>query len=257
LQSQFPEVLEEMEQMQTRLVELQALFAAADDEDFEDSDDTGVLPSSEVKNKKDDLKVATAEWKAQLKLVKDLANNLFVELKAANHLPKGEKKSFYCTEGFAQGDPQFVNGHRILELVNQVNHVSEYIFPLKDAIRAGQQAFDRANSIGTSLERHKLLEDEVRTLRATIKAIEGKRDELVQSARAKISIDEARLVIIERLRQTLLDIYQAYLRADQRACVKAIENLWGKYAVTAKTIEADRDEAAEQLQAFLVELGYE
>ncbi len=36
-----------------------------------------------------------------------------------------------------------------------------------------------------------------------------------------------------------------------------IENLWGKYAVTAKVIEADRDAAAEQLQAFLTELGYE
>jgi type I restriction enzyme M protein len=102
-----------------------------------------------------------------------------------------------------------------------------------------------------------VLEDEVRGLRSTIKAIEGKRDELVQSARAKISIDEAREVIIERLRQTLLDIYQAYLRADQRACVKVIENLWGKYAVTAKVIEADRNVAAAQLQAFLVELGYE
>jgi type I restriction enzyme M protein len=36
-----------------------------------------------------------------------------------------------------------------------------------------------------------------------------------------------------------------------------IENLWGKYTVMTKTIEVDRDEAAEQLQAFLVELGYE
>jgi type I restriction enzyme M protein len=106
------------------------------------------------------------------------------------------------------------------------------------------------------LQRHKVLEDEVRSLRSTIKA-EGKRDELVQSARAKISVDEAREVIIDRLRQTLLDIYQAYLRADQRDCVRSIENLWGKYAVTAKTIEIDRDEAAEQLQAFLVELGYD
>ncbi len=52
--------------------------------------------------------------------------------------------------------------------------------------------------------------------RSTIKAIEGKRDELVQSARAKISVDEAREVIIDRLRQTLMDIYQAYLRADQQ-----------------------------------------
>jgi type I restriction enzyme M protein len=36
-----------------------------------------------------------------------------------------------------------------------------------------------------------------------------------------------------------------------------IEDLWGKYAVTAKTIEIDQDEAAEQLQVFLMELGYE
>jgi type I restriction enzyme M protein len=36
-----------------------------------------------------------------------------------------------------------------------------------------------------------------------------------------------------------------------------IENLWGKYAVTARQIEAERDAASAQLQAFLVELGYE
>lgn len=54
-----------------------------------------------------------------------------------------------------------------------------------------------------------------------------------------------------------MDIYETYLRADQRACIRAIENLWGKYAVTAKEIEAERDEASRQLQAFLVELGYE
>ena len=47
------------------------------------------------------------------------------------------------------------------------------------------------------------------------------------------------------------------LRADQRACIAAIENLWGKYAVTAKQIEAERDDAARALQAFLLELGYE
>ena len=50
--------------------------------------------------------------------------------------------------------------------------------------------------------------------------------------------------------------FQHYLRADQRACVAAVENLWRKYAVTAKQIEAQRDAAAEQLQAFLMELGY-
>ena len=47
LQSQFPEVLEELEQAQARLAELQALFSAADDDDFEDTEDTGVMAGSE------------------------------------------------------------------------------------------------------------------------------------------------------------------------------------------------------------------
>ncbi len=194
LQSQFPDVLEELEQMQTRLAELQALFAAADEEDFEDSEDTGVMGSDQVKS----LKTSLKEARGQARLCKR--------------------------------DPNLGNWTKF-----------QY----------------QAEQLEVQLARHKVLEDEVRGLRSMIKAIEGKRDELVQSARVKISVDEAREVIVERLRQTLLDIYQAYLRADQRACVRAIENLWGKYAVTAKTIEADRDTAATQLQEFLVELGYE
>lgn len=194
LQSQFPEVLEALEQAQTRLAELQALFAAADEEEFEDSEETGVMGSDQVKS----LKASLKEAKGQVRLCKK--------------------------------DPN-----------------------LGDWTKWQHQA----EQCEAQLTRHKLLEDEVRGLRATIKGIEGKRDELVMSARAKISTEEAQGVIIERLRQTLMDIYGAYLRADQRACVKAIENLWGKYAVTARQIEAEQDAAAAQLQAFLVELGYD
>jgi type I restriction enzyme M protein len=56
LQSQFPDILEDQEQTRTRLAELQALFAAADDDDFEDTDDTGVLPSDEAKAVKATIK---------------------------------------------------------------------------------------------------------------------------------------------------------------------------------------------------------
>jgi type I restriction enzyme M protein len=257
LQSQFPQVLQELEQSQTRLAELQALFAAAGEEDFEDADDTGVLPGDEVKSKKEELKTYTAEWKAQLKLIKNLAADLFTELNAADLLPAGSKKGFYCTEGFNQQNPQFNNGQRIIDLANQQTHSSDYIASLASSMQPGQKAFDCADSITTSLECHKALEDEVKTVRATIKGIENKRDELVQSAREKITNDEARTVIVERLRRLLMNTYGAYLRADQRACIKAIENLWNKYAVTAKAIEAERDSASEQLRAFLVELEYD
>ncbi|MDQ7014847.1 MAG: class I SAM-dependent DNA methyltransferase [Gammaproteobacteria bacterium] len=257
LQSQFPAVLAELEKAQARLAELQALFAAASEDDFEDTEESGVMAGEEVKGKKDDLKKADIEWKAQLKTLKALAGNLFIEIKGVGLLPKGKKKGTYCVEGFTQKDPQFENGQRIIDLATEVNHQSEYANQIVDAITQGQLAFGRAETISKSLERHKMLEDEMKAFKVTIKDIEGKRDELVESARAKINNDEARTVIIERLQQVLMNTYQAYLRADQRACIKAIENLWSKYAVTAKTIEAERDDASKKLQAFMVELGYE
>lgn len=257
LQSQFSEVLDELEQCQTRLTDLQALFTAADTEDFEDADDTGVLPADEVKNKKGELKTFTAEWKARLKQTKELAGNIFIELKAAELLPRAAKKAHYCSDGLTAKEPQFANGRRILELAEETGLTSEYAEQLTDAIEQGQLAYEHATRISTGLERHKALEDEVKSQRATIKGIENKRDELVQSARDKINNDDARTVIIKRLHQLLMDTYRTYLRADQRACIRAIENLWNKYAVTARTIEAERDTASKQLQAFLVELGYE
>ncbi|WP_129560962.1 type I restriction-modification system subunit M [Paraburkholderia dokdonensis] len=193
LQSQFPEVLAELEQQHARLAELQALFAAASEEDFEDSDDTGVLPADEVKA----LKASLKEAKGMMKLAK---------------------------RDTAFGD---WNSYRA-----------------------------EAERIEPQLARHKALEDEAKGLRAAIKSTEAKKDELVEQARLKISNDEARQVIVERLGKLLFESYRQYLRADQRACIAAVENLWGKYAVTAKQIEAARDEAAKALQDFLVELGY-
>lgn len=194
LRSQFPEVLEEQEQAQTRLAELQALFIAANEEDFEDSDDTGVMTSDQVK----DLKARLRDAKGQARLCKR--------------------------------DPA-----------------------LGDAARWQQQA----EQLDAQLARHKVLEDEAKTLKKAIKTIEQKRDELAASARGKISVSDARTIIIERLQQHLLNIYRIYLRAEQRACIKALENFWSKYAVTARQIEAERELAAQELQAFLVELGYE
>ena len=175
------------------LAELQALFAAADDEDFEDSDDTGVMTSEQVK----DLKTRLKDAKGQAKLCKR--------------------------------DPN-----------------------LGDAAEWQQ----KAEQLEAQLAWHKALEDESKTLKKTIKTIEQKRDELAANARQKISTNEARDIIIERLQQHLLNIYNRYLRAEQRACVTAADNLWSKYAVTARQIEAERDQAAQQLQVFLMELGY-
>lgn len=192
LQSQFPELLAEMEQKRLRVAELTVLFAAADEEDYEDSDDTGVLPGDEVKTLKAELK----EYSAQAKLAKKENRNASAFLA-------------------------------------------------------------RAKAAEEKLARHKGLEDEARQLKNDLRASEKKQEELVAAARAKIKQEEARKVIIERLHRLLIQTYEGYLRADQRACLAAIENLYGKYAVTAKEIEKKRDEEGKRLKVFLRELGYE
>jgi type I restriction enzyme M protein len=257
LQSQFPEILVELERQHARLAELQALFAAASEEDFEDSDDTGVLPADEVKALKEELKEANAERKVQLKTLKDAATTLYSEIKVKGLLPaKAEKKAFYTSDGFAQNAANFGNGQRVLDLTASIVFNSSTMEVVKQAISLGQIAKAEVDRLEIKLATHKALEDEAKQLKADVRATERSRDELVERAREKISRDEARLIIVERLGKLLIDSFRQYLRADQRACIAAIENLWGKYAVTARQIEAGRDEAAGRLRGFLVELGY-
>lgn len=194
LQSQFPEVLAEVEKNRQRLDELAALFAAADEEDYDDSDNTGVLPGDDVKR----LKTALKELNAQAKLAKKEAR-------------KGDW-STYTAE---------------------------------------------AAEIEKRLARHKALEEEVRDLKGAVRSTEKKKEDLIAAARSKINPDEAKRVILDRLHRVLCETYEGYLRADQRACLAALENLYAKYAVTAKEIEAGRDAAAAKLKAFLRELGYD
>ncbi len=113
-----------------------------------------------------------------------------------------------------------------------------------------------AEADGSRLARHKALEDEAKQLKADLRATEKKQEELVAAAREKIDRDEARSVILDRLHRLLVQTYEGYLRADQRACLAALENLHAKYAVTAKDIEQRRDAAAAKLKGFLGELGY-
>jgi type I restriction enzyme M protein len=192
LQNQFPKLLEEMDRKRMRLAELSALFAAADEEDYEDTDDTGVLPGTEVKALKAELK----------------------EVRAQAKLAKKEKRD-----------------------------ASEFIA--------------RAANAEQRLANHKSLEDEARQLNADLNATEKRQEELVAAARSKIDRDNARRIILERLHRLLLGTYESYLRADERACITAFENLHAKYAVTARAVEAKRESAAGKLKRFLMELGYE
>ena len=255
LQSQFPEVLAEMEAKRARLNELAALFAAADEEDFEDEDDIGVLPSEQVKALKSELKEQNADYKQSFKELKTLVDDLFAEINAAGVLPERHKKADFTVKG-SQAAPDFDSAQAILQLAEQLGFHSERIDLIVERMQGGQEAFEHAQTRVSRLERHNAFANEAKQLKADLRATEKKQDELVEAARAKIDRDEARKVIIERLHRRLMQSYESYLRADQRACLAALDNLRAKYATTAADIEQRRNEATAKLKGFLGELGY-
>lgn len=255
LKSQFPEVLAEMDAKRTRLLELAALFAAAEVEDYEDEDDVGVLPGDQVKALKGELKELNATYKQHFKDLKALVTDLFAELKAAGQIPKARRKGDFTVKG-TQAVPQFGTAEVILNFAREVGFVSEREKDIRKSMQDGREALERAQARAVRLERHKGFEDEAKQLKADLRATEKKQDELVEAARGKIDRDEARKVIIDRLHRLLVQTYESYLRADQRACLAALENLHAKYATTTVQIEQRRNAATAELKGFLGGLGY-
>jgi len=226
LQSQFSDVLEQIEKDHARIAELEGLFAASDEEDAEDDEsENSVLPKATVKSLKDEKKELGGELRGLKKNLKIYQRDL---------------------KRMGQGDTLFSeNGHA--DLQHEVTVAEERV----------TYVTSRVETIDQQLEQHTELEQELKTLKANIREVEKKKDELVSAARAKISEDEAKALILERFKCLLTERFDSYLRQYQRDFIAAIENLHDKYAATAKMILVERDREAEQLNQFLVELGYE
>jgi len=256
LQSQFPEVLKKIEQDQARIAELEGLFSAADAEDAEEDEETGILPSEQVKTYKDEKKEQDAIWKARLKLTKSLIGDLYTLLNKDDLIPKRKKKGWF-SEGLTSKESNFAVATRILEIAEASGKHQDEIEALRATQSEGQAAKQRSDQIVERLQAHSNVEDELKSLKAGIKQVEKQKDDLVTQARANISEDEAKQLILERFRHVLSERFDSYLRQYQRAFIASIENLWDKYAVTTEQILTERDAAAAQLDTFLKELGYE
>jgi type I restriction enzyme M protein len=253
LQSQFPELVEELANKRVRPEELQALFAAADDEDFEDDEDSGVIAGSEVKRLKEEAKALGAQLKEMTKAAKAAAVDLAVALSGRLHasVTRGGLKL-----GGTLTDPDFDGAKRITGIAVKAQADDLFVAPMRTLAEEGPVTVGLMTTIAARLERHKGLEDEAKTLKADLRAAEKKQETLVEAARAKIAPDKARDVILERFHRTLVNTYRAYLDADRRAVTAAIENLHDKYAVTVQEIERARNDAARELGRYLKALNY-
>ncbi len=246
LQSEFPEVVEELATKRARIDEVQALFAAADEDGYEDEDDTGVLGSARVKTLKDQIKAQGAELKALVRAALGAAPDLVAELR----LPKGAAKLGTL------GNPDFAAVHALSVAAQAAGSTSHFAAPVRALAEQGEAIVAALSDATARLAQHKALEDEARLLKADLRAAEKRREDLVAAARAKITPEDARVQILRRFREHLFATYRAYLDTDRRAVTAVIENLHDKYAVTVQDIEQKRSDAAAELDGYLKALGY-
>ena len=255
LQSEFPELIEELATKRARIDELQALFSAADEEGYEDEDDTGVLPSAQLSA----LKVEQAALNGQMKqLVKDakaVLTTIRADILARDAWPSCWTKGDFGIGG-TQTRPDLAGAGRTASIARDAEVDPFLRLPIEQLVNEGNDLESRLWDIGRQLAAHKALEDEAKALKAELRVAEKRREDLIAAARAKITTDAARTQILLRFRNSLFATYRAYLDADRRAVTAAIENLHDKYAVTVRALEQKRSDAAAELDGYLKALGY-
>lgn len=92
--------------------------------------------------------------------------------------------------------------------------------------------------------------------KAALEARLAKTDALLASIGGQLTDPDARKLILKKLYDLANEQLNRYLNAEKRVLVQAIENLWGKYAVSSRDLEAERTTTLKTLSGFLAELGY-
>lgn len=108
----------------------------------------------------------------------------------------------------------------------------------------------------TGIAHHVDLENELKDCRKKLREIEVNKESLADKAREQISNDDAKRLITSRWLSTLHETINAYLEAHARHLQQSVELLHDKYSVTLTSLIEERDAATEELENYLIELGY-
>ena len=81
-------------------------------------------------------------------------------------------------------------------------------------------------------------------------------DAVLKLIGGQIRVVDARRLILKKIYDIARSELDRYLNAEKRLLVRAIENLWEKYAVSADKLECDRLTTRATMSSFLTELGY-
>lgn len=81
-------------------------------------------------------------------------------------------------------------------------------------------------------------------------------DGLAKSIGYQIASEETKALILKKMNDMVAEELSRYLKAEERLLIRAVENLWDKYAVSCGEIEKERKKQMDELYRFLSPLGY-
>ena len=92
--------------------------------------------------------------------------------------------------------------------------------------------------------------------KAALQARLAKTDAILAAIGGQLTEEEARRLILKKLYDLARNELSRYLNAEKRGLIAVVENLWDKYAVSSRELEAERAETLKKLEGFLQSLGY-
>jgi len=229
LQSQFPEVLKELKDNEARRDELQTKFDEVNELEDEvwNEEDYEVWRSKELKEHKESIKALKGEHKEADKEYKNLQKRIKANEKALKAQP---------------------------ELADQVTRLKTEATKYFAEVERYDAMIEADEN---RMAKHTELEEELKMCKKKIKEIKDRKQALVDQARLLITPEEAKELILSRWLRTLQQTVNDYLQNHQRQLLQAVENVWDKYTTPLNEIISVREKETEQLEKYLLELGYE
>lgn len=255
LESQFPEVLEELRNNEARRDEIEAMLKEVNelDEDEYNEEDYEVFPRDILKDYRDRIK----ELNAEIKLIKREISNAKKRFNAVKKPIVADLKNKITTDSNEAKEAKAIlkkieameKGYNteLDELIDLII-IEESKIPLLEEKREENEK---------KIEPHLILENELKEARKVVKEIKDRKEELVEKAREKITEEEAKGLILARWKRTLDEVVMAYIYQHQRYFVITLENLWNKYHTDLTSILSKREKEKNILDGFLKELGYD
>jgi type I restriction enzyme M protein len=102
----------------------------------------------------------------------------------------------------------------------------------------------------------KALKQRLSAAKSKLKTLQKGFADRLEDAQAGLDAEQAQALVLGILKGDLRRELDRRVAAHRQAVVSAVEGWWGKYRVTLRAVEGERDAAKERLDGFLRELRY-